>query len=1123
MLKLLTGISGTGKTHTVLSSIKKLAQEKTNSIFIVPEQFSAGAETMVYNMLKDELSAYVSVKSFTSLAEDLLKIYGGTALKTMTDAGRVVAVRRAGEKLETELVNYKKHIKNTSFCAMCADVIKELKTAGTTAKHLFEISKNTGESGKKLLELSLIWQTYEAIINGTALDTADRINIATQKLQPNFLQDKHIFIDNFDGFTPVQYTMIEKLITAKECTVTLCCDTQNETQGGFGVFSPVRSTATRLIRLAQKNGVAVQTPKNLTKNHRHDGCETLKAVNEILCTNFDEDKFAADSEYIKLIENEKNSDEALTVTLCTDVYEQCKFVAAQIIKLVKKGACYNDFAVICRESDNYLQAINYEFTLAGIPYFTDEVSTLEYCAHTSFLRAALGLGAKGINSEGVLRLIKTGLCGFDVSDISALENYVYTWEIDAKSWQQPFVNSPSGFGEQTEIDSEEDKILKAAESLRSEAVPKIASFIQKVKYAKSGDEQDLTPKYRCTAQQISRALYELLIDFNGEENTIKMANELEKTHSVGARDEILRTWNSVMSLLDEMNALLGDDIISPMDYDELFGLLLHNFDVGHVPLTQDIVIVTTADRMRLQNPQYCFVLGVSEGEFPKTPGFSGLLTHEDRDFLVQNGIDMPGSFEKRTMNEQMFFYRAMTAPSKGLFLSAIKEENGGGALSSQLEAIVAFLNPNSLDFTLAELANTYSGALDILGAQYRQDTEKTATLISALSGKAPAIKSLQAMKNAAVTSQFTATDLTAIEKTVGSNLTLSPTRIEQYHKCKFSYFLQYVLKIRPRRKAELSPLETGSLVHFLMENALRISGENFTLLTRQELEDMASSLTNEYVKKNMPQTSSRFEYLINRLKEGALNLLEFLQREQRQSSFKPIAFEQAIGGAGAESLQPLKLKTPDGKTVSVVGKIDRVDVMHRDGTDFIRVVDYKTGDKAFNLDEVYCGLNVQMLFYLFMICKNKYKQYENPVASGALYVQGDPALKTVARPDADTPPTYKVDGLVLNDEVVLRGMDKEFTGYFVPVTFGKNGVRASKKLASLEELGNIEKHIESTVILMAKGIYEGEIEAVPLCSSANRPCDYCDYKTVCRHEDGINERQIFAPDNAFKDSVKTKE
>ncbi|MFQ9990647.1 PD-(D/E)XK nuclease family protein [Ruthenibacterium lactatiformans] len=243
MLRLILGISGTGKTGRVLAEMKVRAAARRRSILLVPEQFSSSAETMVYRSLGDAFSACAEVYSFTSFAELVLKTFGGAAVKTLTDAARAVAVRRAMDTLGDELQAYRRHRRSTGFCSMCADAIKELKTAGASPETLLDVARTAGEDGGKLHELGLIFAAYEALIAGSAMDPADRISAAALRLDPAFLADKAVFIDNFDGFTAPEYRMLEKLVEAEECTVTLCCDGLSDNEAGLGLFSPVKNGA----------------------------------------------------------------------------------------------------------------------------------------------------------------------------------------------------------------------------------------------------------------------------------------------------------------------------------------------------------------------------------------------------------------------------------------------------------------------------------------------------------------------------------------------------------------------------------------------------------------------------------------------------------------------------------------------------------------------------------------------------------------------------------------------------------------------------------------------------------------------------------------------------------------
>ena len=134
-----------------------------------------------------------------------------------------------------------------------------------------------------------------------------------------------------------------------------------------------------------------------------------------------------------------------------------------------------------------------------------------------------------------------------------------------------------------------------------------------------------------------------------------------------------------------------------------------------------------------------------------------------------------------------------------------------------------------------------------------------------------------------------------------------------------------------------------------------------------------------------------------------------------------------------------------------------------------------------------------------------------------LYLAGDPPPQDAGRAEAARPPAYRMDGIVLDNAAVVRGMDRDATGLFVPFSFSKNGApRAGAKLASMEKLGAIERHISGLVLEMARGLYAGEIEAAPLRTRGHCPCDACDYRPVCLHEDGRGETYVSAPKHVFE-------
>lgn len=229
---------------------------------------------------------------------------------------------------------------------------------------------------------------------------------------------------------------------------------------------------------------------------------------------------------------------------------------------------------------------------------------------------------------------------------------------------------------------------------------------------------------------MSRALYFCLKELGAEDAQAAQVEAIRAERGIPAAEEAAREWNVVMGLLDEMASLLGGQSVTIPEYEELFGLLLRSSDLGHIPQTLDAVVLASAGKMRLDAPDYVFVLGLSEGEFPAAPGETGLLTHADRDALMAQEIELPDCFENRVVREQVCFYKALTAPAKGLWLSWPKGQ--GQTLCAALEPIVEVLRPGAPELDLTDLAATAADGLDVLGGGWPLTEIERASLTEAL-------------------------------------------------------------------------------------------------------------------------------------------------------------------------------------------------------------------------------------------------------------------------------------------------------------------------------------------------------------------------------------------------------
>ena len=1105
MLKLVLGGSGSGKTTLLYSRIKARAEAGRRSILLVPEQFTSSTEGRIYRELGDALSGMVESFSFTSLAERILSAEGGAAVQTLSDAGRAVLVRRALEELQDHVHYYYRHRRSAAFCQMAAQTIDELKSAGLSGAQLAELARDCGPESGKLSELALIFQGYETLLAGTGMDPADRLELAADRLEaalargelPDFLREREVFIDEFDTFNaPKKRLMGAMLAALPTVTVALCDDGAPMVPGDMGLFSGAKQVAAQLRQLARKNGADAAVPELLRRDLRHKDVPGLAAVTELLETGTCEVPPAAPE--VRLFAAASREEEAR----CT---------AAAIRRLMRQGVRCGKMAVVCRNIPDYRAAIRYEFRMADIPLYCDEPTTPEFSAPATAVRALLALLRGADMTENLTILAKTGLCALTEPQVCALENYAYTWSPNAAAWRTKFEKSPKGFGE-NELSDEDAKTLEDAETARQLLVTAVDELRSKVRGG--------------SAEQISRELYFCLKKLGAEEQQAALVEAVRTARGIPAAEEAAREWNVVMQLLNEMAHLLGGQGVTFAEYEDLFSLLLRSSDLGHIPQTLDAVVLASAGKMRLDAPDYVFVLGLAEGEFPCAPSETGLLTHADRDVLMAKQIDLPDCFENRVVREQVCVYKALTAPAKGLWLSWPKGQ--GKTLCAALEPIVEALHPAAPEMELPDLAATPADALDTLGGWPLTDTERASLTEALRLPQTDAPRGLALLQRMEEDPPRQVNDLSALSGLLGQRLRISPSQLEKYYTCRYGYFLQYVLGLKPRRRAELSADQSGTLMHWVLQMALDPHPDAgnpcaglapFLELDDDAMAGLAGLLVDEYAKRYLPEDTARFAYLLSRLKKSMTSLLCYLRDEQKQSCFHPAACELRIG-FGEDAVPGQVYHLSDGRTVQLVGTVDRADEwVEENGTRWVRVVDYKTGTKKLNLKEVYCGLDCQMLLYLFSLTRDKSGRFTGAEPAGVLYLLADPAPKTTNRQQAQQDVQYELDGLVRDEQKVFDAMDADETGRYLPFGYRNGAPSPSQKdkRADIAKLNRIQLHLDDLVTQMGQQLYDGQIAAEPLVAGAGRnPCVWCDYSFICCHETGIGERALEAPAKPFE-------
>lgn len=1089
MLDLILGAAGTGKTTLLYQRIEAAINSGDKVILIVPEQYSFESEKALYRRLGPQKALSVEVLSFTRLCNRIFREFGGLAGVYMDNTAKYLLMSVALDELSGHLQSYHKNISTAAFIEEMCSMISELKSSGVDCDKLREIAEEQGSAFReKLSDIALIYDTYQAMIQRGYADPDDDLIRAYKLLEEHpFFQGYQVFIDGFMAFMGSEFKLLSRiLMQSPKVTAAFTCDGLADKSGHTGMFSAACATANRLVECAKKCGGKVLAPTILTRPKRYHN--PAIAHLSIQLPKLSHSMFPQEADGISLL-------------ACTDIYDELEYIASQICTLVREeGYRYRDIVLISRSLERYLVPLQTVFSRYEIPFFADLRQDVQIYPLVSGLMSALESIRSNFDTEQVLSLGKKCITGIDPVKMGNLENYVYIWQIKGSSWTQQFTNNPAGMSEK--FGEEEQKLLKEINLTRIQLIEPLVALKKKVS--------------RCDGKSFALAVFRYLEEINAVENLQNSAQEMPPSESKAFLETGAQIWDLLMDMLDVFGGALSGVYLPLSKLIDLLRLSLVSCDIGLLPQTLDQVIVGTADRIRPNEPKAVFVLGLNEGEFPRWSSASGLLSSVEREELRKQGVELLNTPEQTALYEKYYVYFALSAPSDKLFLTYPQQDTAGVSLAKssvidQVKECLPIEQTFSSQIPMLEKAQNKKTAFDIMTRHfgedsvqekalkyyfYHQERERFLHLSSSNAGK-----------------RFVLEDKSVIKDLFGETMRLSPSKVERFYNCPFSYFCQVGLRLNKRKKVEFNPLQSGSLVHLVLQKIVsKYGGKGLAEVTSNQLRAEITELIDHYLReriKDYDTMSSRFKYLFHRLVNTLLRLLSQLSREFAQSSFEPAAFELPIGLG--EEIKPMILETAQGNRVIVEGIVDRMDVMEKGGKKFIRVVDYKSGSKLFKLSDIFYGLNMQMLIYLFSIWENG----ENNLPAGVLYMPAKDNIISAGRDASDEEiineqtKRLRMNGLILDDMDVLSGMEKNIAGIFIPAKLKKDGtLDAHSSIASLHEMTKIKKLVETLLTGIGEELYQGHIQDIPCDGPGYSPCQWCDYKSVCTHEETDPVREL---------------
>ena len=1090
-LRIIYGKPGSGKSEYCFSEISKLVEKEKKIFIITPEQFSFTAEKKLMDCLSSNAVMNAEVITLSRMAYRVISEVGGNK-NNLSKCGKAMLVYSILNKYKQDLKFLGKSDENID---LSITAITEFKKHGVTIDNLKEEINNTDDTylKTKLSDMSLVYEKFEEKIINNYIDETDLLDILANSLQETKLvKDSVIYIDEFAGFTYQEYEVIKELIRqAKQVNITICVDDFNlNTNPDRDIFYSNKITLSKLLNLVEENKFKLEESVALEKQYRFK-TEELKHLSDNIY-NIKSTKYEKDVENIELF-------------LAKNEYSEVEEIAKKISKLVREeNLRYRDISIITKNIENYSSLIRAIFNKYEIPVFIDEKRDLNQNVIVQYILSILEVLNRNFSLDSVFSYIKLGFLELEDDEIFKLENYCTKWGIKQSKWKKDFIY---------ELDDENKKQqIERLNEFRKQIIKPLLDLQEKIKKEK-------------TAKNITKEIYSFIQEQNIEEKIIKKIEKLEENNLIDLASEYKTSYKTILDILDEIIVIFNKEKMTLDEYSKILKIGLKNSGLGKIPGTQDQVIFGDVDRSRSHKVNTVFIIGLNDGVFPSVNKDEGFFNDLDREKLKQDGIELAKGTIDRLYEDNFNIYKAFTTAENRIYLSYLSADSEGKSLRpstliGKIKKMFPKLEEKSDVITKKyEIVNkiiTYEELIENIAKLKNEEQieEIWYDIYNYYKSQNDWNKKLEEDLNGlSYTNLPDKIKKENIDKLYGNTLNTSISRLEKYRSCPFSYYLQYGLKLKEKEQLKIKSFNTGSFMHETIDEFFDfVKQENLNLseLEEDEILKIVSKIIDEDLnleKNRIFTTTVKYKVLVRRLKRIVSKALKYIIETIIYSDFNIDGTEIEFGKKG--KYKPIVLELDGGKKVEITGKIDRIDTANSEDGKYLRIIDYKSSAKNIDLNEVYAGLQIQLLTYTDAICKQ-----EDIMPAGIFYFslleQMVKAEKKITDEEIEDMirKNFKMKGLIIADVKIIKMNDntlKSGSSKLVPAALTASGSINEKWTNGVksEEFKILQEYIYKTIKDISKEILSGNIDLKPYYKKGKTPCEYCEYKAIC----GFNSRQ----------------
>ena len=1124
-LRFYFGPSGSGKSHRIYEEIMQRAAQEPgrNFLIIVPDQFTM--QTQKDLVMRSDRGGIlnIDVLSFGRLSHRILEEVGTKEMPVLDDTGKSLVLQKIAADLKEQLPAMGSLLHKQGYIHEVKSAISEFMQYGISTQDMDKLiasAEKRGALAMKLRDLKTLYRGFQDYIRDHFITTEETLDVLRRSLvKSKILPDSVVVFDGFTGFTPIQNRLIQELMRVCEETIVTVTIGEEEDpyqmDGEQKLFHLSKKTVADLVKLAAEAEVT-RGEDVFVKGGPNRFTEA-----PALCY-LEQNLFRYQYEPYTEKQCEIRMFEALSPR------EEVHQTALYIRKLIREeGLTYRDIAVVIGDLEGYASYVETEFGQLEIPCFLDRTRGIVLNPMIEYIKSALQLYIRDFSYDTVFHFLRSGMADISREEIDELENYVIrTGARGYRTYSRLFTRRT----EEMQQGSGQEDTERAEETM--ERLNRIRQ-----QFADTVEILHMAP--RAKAGEYVDHLYDFLEQNQVQQKLLNYQQQFEQEGDLAKAREYAQIYRLVMDLLDQIYGLLGEEEISLQEFADILDAGFGEITVGTIPQNVDRIVVGDMERTRLKQVKVLFFLGVNDGNIPKNASKGGIISDMDREFLIESGTEMAPSPRQQMYIQRLYLYLNMTKPSERLYLSYAKvNSDGKGIRPSYLIDTVRKLFPQlAVEYPqnrsrLEQIEGRQEGARylaeelrEYADGTLREEERQDFYLMYR------AYESDPVGRDRLTQAAFRRYKESGLSKIVaralyGRQLENSVSRLETYAACACRHFLQYGLSLQEREEFGFEVSDMGNVYHAVLENfagKLAESGrtwwdfeENFATQAIKEAVEGYAATYGETVL----YSSARNEYAITRMSRILTRTVLTLQQHLKQGSFQPDDYELSF--RFAEDLDSIHVDLSEEEKMHLQGRIDRIDVSEDAEHVYVKVIDYKSGNKKFDLAALYYGLQLQLVVYMnaaMELESRKHPDKEIVPAALLYYHIDDPTIETPVeltqeQINEEILTKLRMNGVVNSDPAVVERLDRflQDKSKVIPVEKKKDGSFSARSgILSREELQVVSAYVDTKIRQIGREILDGKIAANPYEKGNEEACTYCAYKKVCGFDGsipGYEKRQL---------------